>query len=34
MLLSGIILKRIQSIYSQKDRHASYITEFSKLNNK
>ena len=34
ILLSGIILKRISSIYSQKDKHASYITEFSKLNNK
>ncbi|MGM0165399.1 hypothetical protein IGI39_000341 [Enterococcus sp. AZ135] len=32
-LLSGVILKRIKSIYSQKDKHASYITEFSKLNN-
>lgn len=34
IMLSGIILKRINSIYSQKDKHASYITEFSKLNNK
>lgn len=33
ILLSAVILKRISSIYSQKDKHASYITEFSKLNN-
>lgn len=33
ILLSGVILKRINSIYSQKDKHATYITEFSKLNN-
>lgn len=34
LLLSGVILKRIASIYGQRDKHASYITEFSKQTNK